>query len=234
MSAHDPKTKLLGLGVFLLPLLLVKGTGMMLGQPPQGAVAATTNPTTFDGSGIETFTPEWSSAQIAAAQRVAELRELPFGESPLLHIREMSEIAPTDTVDPTPKVIAPPEVSVKMILRSRRGNVALIDRKRYRDGDAIGEDGWIVKKISTRSVVVVHPESGDRKHVRVIVMTREPGRFRDLAHRRAHRGMTVGGDANAYPGTADYDRPLRSPVGNGLRRSVPVVRVVDCGIAICS
>ena len=56
------------------------------------------------------------------------------------------------------------EVSVQVILRSRRGNVALIDRKRYRVGDAIGADGWFVEEIDgvARSVLIVHRESGEK------------------------------------------------------------------------
>jgi hypothetical protein len=148
----------MGLGVFLLPLILVKSGVLLIGDPPQEAVAsggAMVDP----GAVIEVFTPEWSLEQVAATHRVVELREEPFGESPLLHPRKISDIDPIQTVEnPT---ITPPTVSVQMILRSRRGNVALINRKRFRVGDAIGEDGWFIEKIDavTRSVLIVHRAS---------------------------------------------------------------------------
>ena len=164
MSAHDPKTRLMGIGVFLLPLILVKGSAILIGQPPQGAVATGGGAITVNSGVIEIFTPHWSLEQIAAMHRVEELREMSFGESPLLQARVISDIDPIDLPPEQTPTITPPEVSVQVILRSRRGNVALIDRKRYRVGDAIGADGWFVEEIDgiARSVLIVHRESGEK------------------------------------------------------------------------
>jgi len=162
VSGQDPKTKLLGFGVFLLPLILVKGTAIWVGQP-QGADASAGAAVTVDVGDIETFTPEWSFEQIATTHRVAELREVPFGESPLLHARKNTDIEPIETPD-QPTTITPPDVSVRIILHSRRGGVALIDRKRYRAGDALGDGGWFIEEIHavSRSVLIVHRESGEK------------------------------------------------------------------------
>ncbi len=153
----------MGLGVFLLPLILVKGTALLVGQPPQGAAASGGGAVPVNGGIIEIFEPQWSSEQIAATHRVAELREVSFGESPLLHARAISDIDPIDPSD-REKDIEPPEVSVQVILRSRRGNIALIDHKKYRVGDAIGKDGWFIEEIDavSRSVLIVHRESGTK------------------------------------------------------------------------
>ncbi len=167
MSAHDPKVKLMGLGVFILPLILVKGIALLGGEPPQGAVASGSGATTVNGGVIKIFTPRWSVEQIAASQRVAELREVSFGESPLLHARMIGDTV----IRPGPFIITPPNVSVRMILRSGRGNVALIDRKRFRVGDPLGEDGWFVEEIDARSVSIVHRESG-KKATLVVPMPR--------------------------------------------------------------
>lgn len=160
MSAHDRKSRLMGLGVFLLPLLLVKGTALMVGQPPQGAAASGGGGSSDPDGVIVTYTPQWSLDQIAAAHWVADLGELPFGSSPLLHARTPDEVDPVIIVRDKP--ITPPDVVVTAILRSRRGNIALIDRDRYRTGDSIEENGWIVQQIDadTRSVLLVHPASG--------------------------------------------------------------------------
>ncbi len=170
MSGQDPKTKLMGLGAFLLPLILVKGSALLIGQPPQGANAANGAATTVNGGVIEIFTPQWSSEQIAATHRTEGLREMPFGESPLLHVRSNSGI---DPIDPPHRrtTIEPPDVSVGMVLRSRFGNVALIEGKRYSAGDALGEDGWFVEEIDARSVSIVHRESG-KKATLVVPMPR--------------------------------------------------------------
>lgn len=159
MTASTPKSRLMGLGVFLLPLLLVKGTALMVGQTPQGASASGTAGGSTPAGVIETYTPDWSLEQIAASHRVDTLRNLPFGESPLLHARRVEDVV-IDPIDPRPTVIKPPNVDVKMILRSSRGNVALIDGKYYRTGDSLG-DGWIIEDIDplTRSVFIMHPRS---------------------------------------------------------------------------
>lgn len=163
MSAQGPKAKLMGLGVFLLPLILVKGTAIWVGQSPEGADASVVATATVDSGVIESFTPEWSSEQIAAAHRVAELREVPFDESPLLHPRKNTDISPIEAPE-RPKTITPPDVSVRIILHSRHGDVALIGHNRYRVGDAIGQDGWFVEAIDavSRSVLIVHRPSGEK------------------------------------------------------------------------
>ena len=171
MSEHDPKAKLMGFGVFLLPLILVKSSVLLIGEAPQGAAATGVGAMTDPGGVIEIFTPVWSPDQIAATHRVEELREEPFGESPLLHPRKISEIDPIVATED--RKIIPPDVSVQMILRSRRGNVALINRKRFRVGDAIGENGWFVEEIDavTRSVLIVHRAS-DKKATLVVPLPR--------------------------------------------------------------
>ncbi len=172
MTGHDPKAKLMVLGVFLLPLVLVKGTAIWVGQSPQDAAASGGAPASFDVGVVESFTPVWSSAQLAATHRAAELGENPFGESPLLHVRIRSEIERIKIIDP-PSTITPPEVSVRIILHSRHGDVALIDRRRYSVGDAIGGDGWFIQEIDavSRSVGIVHRESG-KKATLVVPMPR--------------------------------------------------------------
>jgi len=162
VSRHDPKAKLMVLGVFLLPLVLVKGTAIWVGQSPLDAAASGGAPASFDVGVVESFTPVWSSAQLAATHRAAELGENPFGASPLLHARRKTEVELIEIID-RPTTITPPEVSVRIILHSRHGDVALIDRKRYRIGDAIGADGWFIQEIDavSRSVGIVHRDSGE-------------------------------------------------------------------------
>ena len=162
MSSQDSKSRLLGLGVFLLPLLLVKGTAMFIGQPAPTADASGGHSTTVGVSVIETFKPQWSPEQIGAAHRVEELRGLPFGDSPLLHARKIEDHGPVVPPDRTIIETEPPRVVVQVILRSRRGNVALIGGHSYRIGDEIGETGWIVMEIDpvARSVLIEHTASG--------------------------------------------------------------------------
>ena len=53
---------------------------------------------------------------------------------------------------------APPDLNAQVVMTTRRGNVALIDGKRYRVGDLINGDDWRVIKIDgfDRSVTLMH------------------------------------------------------------------------------
>ncbi|MHC5006215.1 MAG: hypothetical protein ACYTGF_02535 [Planctomycetota bacterium] len=164
MDIHRPKEKLSIIIVFLLPLLLVKGGAIVTGSGPAkvqaGPVPKNTNPKITPVPDP----PTWSTVQREAAEHITYLKTQPFGPSPLLHV------APPPPPDrgvikppPTRKVDPPPDVRVKMILTRSDGNhVALIDRKRYVVGDALGDRGWYIIEIDgpARAVTIEHRLSG--------------------------------------------------------------------------
>lgn len=158
MNAGDAKTKIVTIGMFLLPLILVKGTALMLGQGPDTATAGDgANNVAATTAIIEPVTREWNEQQLAATRHIELLRTKDFGPSPLLH--QQPPPPPNSTKPPdTPRIHPPPNVSVKMILKTSRGNIALINGRRYRVGDKIG-DGWIVTGIDARSVLIEHTVS---------------------------------------------------------------------------
>ena len=157
MSVRGPRELTMDLGVFLLPLLLVKGTAIMMSEP-QGASAS---PAIVAGAGgigsLDDYKPEWTLQQLVAADYLEEIHELPFGPSPLLHVVKQQPI-------PTPPgngngnengntvAVPPPDETVQMILVSRNGNVALINHRRYRVGDRLGSNGWVVKTIDAATM----------------------------------------------------------------------------------
>ena len=163
MNAIETKTKIVTFGMFLLPLILVKGTALMLGQGPERATAGTDpNNVTATTAIIAPVTREWSEEQLAATRHVELLRTKRFGPSPLLH--QQPPPPPNNNTRPPdqPRIHPPPNVSVKTILKSGRGNIALINGRLYRVGDKIG-DGWIVTVIDAdaRSVLIEHEASGE-------------------------------------------------------------------------
>ena len=159
MSVRGPRELTMDLGVFLLPLLLVKGTAIMMSEP-QGASAS---PAIVAGAGgigsLDDYKPEWTLQQLVAADYLEEIHELPFGPSPLLHVVKRQPV-PIPNGNSAAK--PPPDVTVRAIMKTRNGNVAIINRKRYQEGDVLRSDGWIVKTIDreTRSVVIQNTEDG--------------------------------------------------------------------------
>jgi hypothetical protein len=161
MRGRDLRTRVLTLLVFLTPLVLVKATELVVAEAgPKKARATDPNDDPEDIT-IEPFVPSWSTEQRVASAHVVELALLDYGPSPLLH-RKRPRVVPNGTDNP-PRVedaiVPPPNVTVQMILKSRSGNVALIDRKRYRTGDALGDDGWVVEEIEDRSINIFHPRT---------------------------------------------------------------------------
>ncbi len=156
MMGRDPQSRALAIGVFLVPLILVKGTAIMMAEP-RGASGSTGPPPPPVIPNLAAYTPEWSEEQLAVVRRIEELREMSFGPSPLLHgVEETQQVV---TARPTRH--APPVVVVQAILRSSSGNLARIGRKIFREGDELGDTGWTIESIDaeSRSVKIVHAKT---------------------------------------------------------------------------
>lgn len=153
------KHSLTGTAAFaILPLLLLlKMTIALFGGP--SSVQATTQPSlVFDPSGSGALHEPWTEQQRAAAVHIDFLKDQPFGPSPL------HRLAAPITPDQTPVVSQPvlPTVRVQMIMASAAGSVALIDGKRYRVGDSLGETSWIIASIDADALAVTckHARTG--------------------------------------------------------------------------
>ncbi|MHC4081650.1 MAG: hypothetical protein ACYS15_08140 [Planctomycetota bacterium] len=163
MVVHKPREKVAALIVFFLPLALVEGGALMLGGGAAEAQARPVGKVKPPDAPVLMDPPTWTDEQRMVAEHIALLRTQPFGPSPLFHV---TAAPPPDRPDNDTRLVRPqvppPDVVVQLILTRSDGNhVALIDRKRYQVGDAIGEHGWIVTRIdgSTRSVTIEHPPS---------------------------------------------------------------------------
>lgn len=168
MVSDGMKRRVIGLGVFVLPLVLVKlagallvgGPGEVVGDPiPVPPAPTPTQPPTPDWS--------WSADQLAAAERIAALRSSPFDETPFYYRQRAPDPGVGVVENPVPDLLG--DVELQMILTSETGGRALINGRVYRVGDIIDRIAWIVKEIDgiTYSVVLEHPETGRRTTVRV-------------------------------------------------------------------
>ncbi len=159
MVTREMKQNLTGAVAFaILPMLLVlKTSTAMLGGPI--SAKATVQPTfVISPSGADGLRVPWTEQQEAVAAHIEFLKDQPFDPSPL-H-RAAAPIMP----DQTPVVSRPglPTVRVQMIMASAAGSVALIDGKRYRVGDSLGETSWIIAAIDVDALAVTfkHARTG--------------------------------------------------------------------------
>ncbi len=165
MIHRDNGRRAIALGVFLVPLILVKGTAIVMTEPrgASGSTETVVPPRAFPN--LTAYSPEWSEEQLAVFRYAEQLRDMPFGPSPLLHGVEEAQHA--ETTKPT--TARPPASVVQAILRSTSGNLARIGRKLFREGDELGDTGWTVESIDaeSRSVKIVHAETNTEAILRV-------------------------------------------------------------------
>ncbi len=169
MMTRDAKRRLATIGVFLLPVVLVKIVTAPMGHRGPAAAEASNTPTPVVAIPPVAAGPQWTEQQRAAAQHVAYLRTQPFGPTPLYFDR------PQPPPDGGGSSNSLPEVVVQMIMSSASGDLALINGKRYRTGDRLRDAGWIVSEInaSSGSVTLKHPASD-----RSVVVSVRGGRSR--------------------------------------------------------
>ncbi len=168
MVSDGMKRRMIGLGVFALPLVLVKVAGVLLGGVPEDAGAGLIPPPPTHRTAPLVPTPDWSwsEEQLSAAEYVTAMRSRSFEDTPFYYRTRAPD--PGGVIEvPVPDLL--PDVELQMILTSETGGRALINGRVYRVGDMIDGIGWIVKEIDgiTYSVVLEHPETGRRTTVRV-------------------------------------------------------------------
>lgn len=158
MLTAETRRRLVIIGMFLVPVALVKATAVFYGSgSPAGAEAASVSLTPVDPSVASDRSPTLSAAESEAADRIAELYQQPVGASPLLH-----DVRSPEQVDEQPVDPGSPNLLVQAILASEQGNTALINGKMYRVGDVFDGTDWQVREINntTRSVTIVNTTTG--------------------------------------------------------------------------
>ncbi len=151
MLNSERKRQVVVLGVFLIPVALVKGTSLFCGVgSPAGASAAINAVQAIDTNVAATNTQRWSTDEKAAAARVTQLYESPFQTTPLYYdtIEDAGE-NPVASVDPSL-----PTMIVQAILAGANGSTALINNKAYRVGDVFEETSWSIIAIDNDSHTV--------------------------------------------------------------------------------
>lgn len=160
MLSPDNKRRLIIVAVFLVPVILVKGTSVYYGVgSPAGASAAVTPAPTVDAPIDLSIEQAWTAQQKAAATYAADLHDAPFGQSPLYYqLREPSNgDGPVVQVDPSL-----PNLIVQAIVESASGATVLMNNQRYRVGDTFDETAWVITDINndTRTVTLRNSKTG--------------------------------------------------------------------------
>jgi hypothetical protein len=140
--------------MFFLPLVLVKATALFLGgtgpaevsAAPAAAIPAPVAP-------ITSTQRRWTEREQAAAEHISQLRDEPFGATPLYFEPRGGEVV---VAFEDPEILSAPAFIVQAVLSSSAGNTALIDGRPLRVGDALGETGWQIAEIDAeaRSVTI--------------------------------------------------------------------------------
>jgi hypothetical protein len=177
MPSPEVKRTMLALGLFLMPAILVKTTGLYLGRSgPVEAQAASNDPAAPSTVPSKAIKPlEWTPRQIAAGKYIESLRDAPMSATPFLNDARIEAVpikasaAQESVIDKS--MTPPPKFALQAILASTSGQTALIGGRPYHEGDKIkGAAGWIVQSISVESRSAILK---DTVHNRVITITVE-------------------------------------------------------------
>ncbi len=161
MLSSDVKWKATSIGIFVMPLVLVKLIAIVLDAPMTANATASVDVALpdielVDGMG---WKPDWTTRQNKAAAHVEALDAAEtFAASPLFY----QQLDDDPEVEVQPEEIGVPTFRIGAILRSTRGDVALINGRPYREGDSVSSTGWVVKHIdgTQRTVVLEDPATG--------------------------------------------------------------------------
>jgi hypothetical protein len=175
MASADTKRKLMTLGVFATPMILVMVAKSYFGTPGPTAAQATpieeTSPDKSKKNAVKA--PTFTERQIVAARYADSVRTQPMGGSPFyFESRNTTVTTPKSDgpVDPVAFDPGIPQFTVQAILASSSGKTALIDGKPCRENEKIRGTDWEVETIDPdgRSVTL-----HDTKRERTVTVTVE-------------------------------------------------------------
>jgi hypothetical protein len=155
MQARDVKRRALELGVFLVPVLMLKTLGPLLGADAAHALGPKGIKTL---SGATTLVvAEWTPEQLAAAEYLRTLDRKRI-ETPFKHGESAPVVTPDVEPIKTPDLL---DAKVTMIMQTSGGGIALVGGQSCRVGSVVA-GSWEVTAIDavTRTVSFEHVDDG--------------------------------------------------------------------------
>ena len=147
MLRPETVRRLASMGMFVLPILVVKIAAVLLGESTQQSVAGLTTSSPADPGAAPAASVKWTSQQLTAARHVDWLKRQPFERSPLLY-EEDHGMAPQPI---HPEAADPSDGQARLVLQavmsSERGRTAVINGRPYREGDTVHEINAVVESI---------------------------------------------------------------------------------------
>ncbi len=157
MPSNNSKRRLCDLGIFVLPVALVKIAGSLLGTGGPADASAAPAPAAVDlAQQAALAATSLTSEQLALGEYISQLEQEPFGDVPMYYepAEEIPEILLTE--DPIMIAVPPPSMTIQAIMSSSNGTTALINGRVYRVGDEVDESGWTIVEIDgdARSLII--------------------------------------------------------------------------------
>lgn len=179
MASANTNRKLLSMGLFAAPVVLVMGARLYLGSPGPASVQATpVEPVATDKKKKPIVAPTYSVRQKAAAEFIERNASQPLAACPFLYEPRATPIETPQGTDPAPEVYvdpAAPSFTVQAILSSSSGKTALIDGKAVREGQKVRGTDWEVVTIDSEARSVTLRFSGSDRTITIAVETPKLG-----------------------------------------------------------
>jgi hypothetical protein len=176
MASVDSKRKLMTLGVFAAPMVLVMVAKSYFGTPGPTAAQATpieeVSPDKSKKNAVKA--PTFTERQVTAARYADSVRTQPMGSSPFyFESRNTTVSTATNEVPVDPVTFEPgvPKFTVQAILASSSGKTALIDGKPCRENEMVRGTDWEVVTIDPDRRAVTMSDTKRERTVTVTVET---------------------------------------------------------------
>jgi hypothetical protein len=173
MASSNTKRKLISMGVFAAPVILVLGAKLYLGSPgPSAAQATPVEQVTTDKKKKPIVAPTYSTRQKAAAEYIRRIGSQALAGCPFLYEQRQTQPEQTPGTEPVASVYvdpAAPAFTVQAILSSSSGKTALIDGKACREGQKVRGTEWEVLKIDSDARSVTLRDSSSQRTITVQV-----------------------------------------------------------------
>ena len=173
MASPDTKRKLMSIGLFAAPVVLVLGAKMYMGSPgPAAAQATPVEQVDPEKKKKPIVAPTYTARQKAAGEYVRSIANQKMSSCPFLYEPRVVQAEPSQGEEPVASVFVDPVAptfTVQAILSSSSGKTALIDGKAIKEGQKVRGTQWEVITIDPAARSVTLRESGSDRTITIQV-----------------------------------------------------------------
>jgi hypothetical protein len=168
MTGRKLQTRITALGVFILPVVLVKVTGALVGGGPDGAAATPGDDAAAAPTASAAQPLVLSERQHAAAERIESLSAAGFGRNPLLYRAAAAMDQPASAAPLEIEPARRPDLRAIVAAGGPAGASALVNGSWRREGDPV-PGGWTIVRIDAMQRTVTFRSDASHETISISI-----------------------------------------------------------------